>query len=88
MTRATRSRAERPPFAPSSRELARLEGRQLMPNLVGRSITEVRRLAAASSFDLHVRGTGRAIEQAPAAGTILEGKKPFVIVRFQPSGKS
>ena len=71
----------------SSPVLARVNGRLLMPNLVGRSMGEVQRLAAASFLDLHVRGTGHAVEQAPTAGTILEGDSPFVMVRFQPRGE-
>ena len=63
------------------------DDRLLMPDLVGRSIGEVRRLAAAASMDLHVHGTGHAVEQAPTPGTILEGDNPFVIVRFQPGGE-
>ena len=47
----------------------------------------LRRLAAASSLDLRVRGTGRAVEQRPSPGTILEGENPLVTVRFQPVGE-
>lgn len=61
--------------------------RRLMPNFVGRSINDVRRLAAASSFDLHVSGTGHAIEQAPTPGTVLRGDNPFVLVHFQQRGE-
>jgi cell division protein FtsI (penicillin-binding protein 3) len=68
-------------------EPTRLADRLLMPDLLGRSLSEVQRVAAASSFDLHVNGTGRAVEQAPEAGTILVGNNPFVLVRFQPGGE-
>ena len=83
----SRARTRMPATTRPRPTLAHFSDRLLMPDLVGRSINEVRRLAAASSFDLHVRGTGRAIEQAPAPGTILEGDKPFVIVRFQQGGE-
>jgi hypothetical protein len=67
--------------------LTRLGSLLLMPDLVGHSVNEVRRLAAASSLNLRVRGSGQAVEQVPAPGTILDGDSPLVTVHFRPVGE-
>ncbi len=77
----------RPPASATPAPVYASVNRRLMPDLVGRSIKEVRHLAKTSSFDLQVRGTGHAIEQAPTAGTVLRGDNPLVLVQFQPRGE-
>jgi hypothetical protein len=60
----------------------RLGNRLLLPDFIGLSPAEARKLAARNRLQLEAEGSGRAIEQAPAPGTIVAGPQPRVRVRF------
>jgi cell division protein FtsI (penicillin-binding protein 3) len=52
-----------------------------VPNFKGLSMREALRLAATSSVNIKVSGNGKAVEQSPAAGSVLSDGAQ-VIVRF------
>jgi cell division protein FtsI (penicillin-binding protein 3) len=58
-------------------------GRQLLvPDFSGRSVAEVLRAAAGTGLQLVTDGEGTAVAQDPAPGTILDGPRSVVRVRF------
>jgi cell division protein FtsI (penicillin-binding protein 3) len=56
--------------------------RLLMPDFRGHSLADVRQVTAAHSLDLETSGSGQAIFQQPAPGTILGAGQRRVRVRF------
>ena len=68
--------------APSTKPAIRLGDRLLLPDFTGLSPSEARNLATVNQLELEAEGSGRAVEQAPAPGTIVAGPRPRVHVRF------
>jgi len=69
--------AARPPL-----EIARLGDRVFVPDFLGYSLSEVRQITAAHALELQTSGSGVAIEQHPAPGTVLARGQRRVRVRF------
>ena len=63
-------------------EVARIGDRVQVPDFRGYTLSEVRQITAAHALDLQAFGSGRAISQRPAAGTVLAGRERRVHVRF------
>lgn len=72
--------------APTTPALAREGDRVLLPDLRGLSVAEVRRITDAAKIRVEIQGTGRAVAQDPAPGTILTGEGKRVRVRFTAGG--
>jgi beta-lactam-binding protein with PASTA domain len=71
-----------PIAVPASLEVARIGDRIFVPDFHGFSLSEVRQITAAHALDLQASGSGRAIEQRPAPGTVLAAGERRVSVRF------
>jgi cell division protein FtsI (penicillin-binding protein 3) len=63
-------------------EVARIGDRIFVPDFRGYTLPEVRQITAAHALDLQASGSGRAISQRPAPGTVLAGRERRVHVRF------
>jgi cell division protein FtsI (penicillin-binding protein 3) len=66
------ARPEAPPPAREAVELTTLGSRLLLPDLSGYSVSEVMQITASHGLKLKVSGSGRAIQQDPPAGTVVE----------------
>jgi cell division protein FtsI (penicillin-binding protein 3) len=68
-----------------SEVVAAPEQGRVMPDLMGRSLRSVIRITSESGLGLYVEGSGHAVVQRPAPGTLV---KPgtLVTVRFEPPG--
>jgi cell division protein FtsI (penicillin-binding protein 3) len=66
--------AAAPPEPPAREpvELTTLGSRLLLPDLSGYSVSEVMQITASHGLKLKVSGSGRAIQQDPPAGTVVE----------------
>ena len=73
VARATR----RPPL-----EIERIGNRVIVPDFAGYSLSEVRQITFAHALVLESSGSGYAIAQVPAPGTILPAEQRSVLVRF------
>jgi len=62
-----------------------LGDRMLLPDFLGLTQSEVRRLTASTSLDVKMTGRGRAVTQEPAAGTILPSRQALVFIHFEGS---
>ena len=67
----------RPPL-----EIPRIGDRVFVPDFLGYSLSEVRQITAAHALQLQASGSGLAIEQQPAPGTVLARGQRQVQVRF------
>jgi membrane peptidoglycan carboxypeptidase len=54
----------------------------LVPEFRGTTIAEAKRLAAEYTVEVELHGSGLAVAQDPAPGTVLTGSRPRVRVRF------
>ena len=72
------------PRAPGCSEVTRLDDRILLPDFRGQSPEQVRGQLAAAGIRLQVSGSGRAVAQDPAPGTIVRGGS--IRVRFAAGG--
>ncbi|MCU0668847.1 MAG: penicillin-binding transpeptidase domain-containing protein [Myxococcota bacterium] len=61
-------------------------GRLLVPDVLGLTIAEVKRLTAGVPVELEIFGQGRAVAQEPDPGTVLAKGRPRLRVRFTESG--
>jgi hypothetical protein len=66
--------------------LASVDDRVLLPDFRGLSPREVQRLTAGSRLHIELQGSGLAVSQEPAPGTILAGASRRVRVRFAGGG--
>lgn len=66
--------------------VAEQDGRLLVPDLLGRTVAEVKQLTAGVSVELEIFGQGRAVAQEPDPGTVLANGRPRLRVRFTESG--
>jgi cell division protein FtsI (penicillin-binding protein 3) len=64
-----------------------LDGRVLLPDLRGLSISEVKQVTTRVGLEVEMQGYGRVVSQDPAPGTILAGTTRRVSVRFAPRGE-
>lgn len=75
-----RTAKPRPPL-----EIPRIGDRVFVPDFLGYSLSEVRQITAAHALQLQASGSGLAIEQQPAPGTVLARGQRRVQVRFAQS---
>ena len=71
----------RPPLA-----IERIGNRVIVPDFAGYSLAEVRLLTIAHALILESSGSGHAVSQEPAPGTILPSEQRSVLVRFGERG--
>lgn len=75
-----RTAKSRPPL-----EIPRIGDRVFVPDFLGYSLSEVRQITAAHALQLQASGSGLAIEQQPAPGTVLARGQRRVQVHFAQS---
>jgi cell division protein FtsI (penicillin-binding protein 3) len=67
-------------------EVVRMEGRVLMPDLLGLGVDEVREITAKHDLEVEISGSGRAIAQDPPPGTVVAEHGVRIRVRFEKGG--
>jgi len=75
--------AEPAPAPRAALEIARIGDRIMVPDFHGHLLAEVRQITAAHALALHASGSGRAVSQDPAPGTILSADERDVRVHFE-----
>ena len=66
----------------SNRTPAGDERRVMLPDLLGLSVAEVRRIAAEMPLTVEISGRGRAVDQQPPPGTVVSTRTSRIHVRF------
>lgn len=81
--------AKPPPVAPRKEtrpvpEVARLEGRVLLPDLRGLTVAEVKAVSQRAQLVVRITGNGRAVSQSPPPGTVVAASSATIQVRCEP----
>ena len=84
----TLAAAKPPAVAPRKKsrpapEVARLEGRFLLPDLRGLTVAEVKAVSKRAQLSVEITGRGRAVAQSPPPGTVMAASGAHIQVRCE-----